>query len=173
MQFTFVEAVDLQLVVAPSSVSGKAELYKDLIEEFSALPKKAKEVNYDNYSVINVSPPVVPNPYVPTFRVFSYNVSEHGEIQGKKRKHRHDRGKHGDKGSECKKEPYKNSWKCHLNEPWHSDPYSPSRRNQRWTPLGYAQVRRVETIISYHHRLADLRFSSVLLAKPGECKQVA
>ncbi|KAF4574592.1 hypothetical protein EYR36_005940 [Pleurotus pulmonarius] len=137
--FTFVEAVDLQLVVAPSSVSGKAELYKDLIEEFSALPKKAKEVNYDNYSVINVSPPVVPNPYVPTFRVFSYNVSEHGEIQGKKRKHRHERGKHGDKGSECKKEPYKNSWKCHLNEPWHSDPDSPSRRNQRWTPLGYAQ----------------------------------
>ncbi|KAG5221087.1 Endopolyphosphatase [Salix suchowensis] len=95
-------AVDLQLV-APSQVSGKAELYKDLIEEFSALPKKAKEVNYDNYGVINVSPPVVPNPYVPTFRVFSYNVSEHGEIQGKKRKHRHDRGKHGDKGASARR----------------------------------------------------------------------
>ncbi|KAJ8456328.1 hypothetical protein ONZ45_g18763 [Pleurotus djamor] len=138
--FTFVEAEDLQIVEPPRVAGGKEELWKDLLQEFAALPK-AKDLDYDNYSVINVSPPVVPNPYVPTFRVFSYNITGYKtgfEGMGK-RKHRKNRGKHGNKATECKKEPYKSSWKCHLDEPWHSDADSPSRQNRLWTPLGYAQ----------------------------------
>lgn len=106
--------------------------------------------------MINVSQPVVPNPYLPTFRIFSYNTSEGStdtddgqsnedrkkkkKKKGTKRKHGHRRGDHGNKDHHCKEEPYRDSWKCHLNDTWYSDPDSPSRSNQQWTGLGYAQV---------------------------------
>ncbi|KAL0950019.1 hypothetical protein HGRIS_010027 [Hohenbuehelia grisea] len=141
--FTFVEAIDLQFT-EPASANGKkkkTQLYKDLIDEYSAIPTKKSALNFDDYGVINVSPPVVPNPYLPTFRVFSYNITGYkaGMEADFQRKHKHRRGDHRSKDKLCKKEPFKNSWKCRLSAPWHSDPESPSRLNRLWTPLGYAQ----------------------------------
>lgn len=119
------------------------------MHEYSALPTKSKDLDYGDYGVVNVSPPVVPNPYLPSFRVFSYNTTgssmdtnakKRKKKKGSKRKHGHRRGDHGNKDSHCAREDYRNTWKCYLNETWYSDPESPSRSNKQWTPLGYAQV---------------------------------
>lgn len=125
--------------MADPDASNHDDLYDTLLQDFSALPKSSKKTDLDGYAVINVSPPVVPNPYLPTYRVFAYNVSN---IAGSssKRKHGHHRGGGTDKKTLCKQAAYQDSWKCQLNDPWYSDPDSPSRTNQQWTPLGYAQV---------------------------------
>lgn len=119
-------------------------LYETLLAEFAHLPKESEDKKLDGLAVVNVAPSVVPNPFVPGFRIFSYNVSTEAlmEPRGKKRNHGHRRGRKGDKDKHCKEEPYSSSWKCHLDEPWHSDSDAPSRRNQAFTPLGYAQVGR-------------------------------
>ncbi|KAF9009052.1 Metallo-dependent phosphatase-like protein [Cyathus striatus] len=141
--FFFLEAVDLQIISDndPSSEDHDG-LFETLLEEFSALPN-SKDMILDEYAVINVAPSVVPNPYVPSFRVFAYNTSNAvgNPLGGKgsKRKHGHRRGDRGNKAEQCKSEKHRNTWKCHLEEPWYSDPGSPSRSNQRWTPLGFAQ----------------------------------
>jgi endopolyphosphatase len=129
--------------------SAKEELFDILLKDFAALPATPK---IDNYAVINVSPPVVPNPYLPTFRIFSYNITGAEQVPNaqnskkkkkkkkkKKRRHGHHRGDHRDKKSYCKE--HQDTWKCRLDQPWHSDPGSPSRTNTLWSPLGYAQVR--------------------------------
>ncbi|KAL0070755.1 Endopolyphosphatase [Marasmius tenuissimus] len=160
--FFFVEAVDLELELdrqkdmpageTPGGVeiNGEGDLYSAIMDDFATLPSTSK-VELDEYAVINVSPPVVPNPYLPTFRIFSYNISSVEAAVNKKKKKKkgkkggkrkpgHHRGKHGDKSVHCKEEPFQTSWKCHLsNDTWHSDPESPSRKNQLWTPTGYAQ----------------------------------
>ncbi|KAF9055285.1 hypothetical protein BDZ89DRAFT_13863 [Hymenopellis radicata] len=153
--FFFVEAVDLLLDVDQGKkirmgTSDEEDLCDALLNDFGALPKAGK-TDLDQYGVINVSPPVVPNPYLPTFRVYSYNISalrgsgvqtvdRNQETQNKRgRKPSHHRGDHGNKATYCKEEEYRHSWKCILNNTWHSDPDAPSRRNQLWSPLGYAQ----------------------------------
>ncbi|KAJ7507820.1 endopolyphosphatase [Mycena galericulata] len=133
--FFFLEADDLALH-EPQAVTSKEDLFETLIADFAAMPK-AKNVNLDNYAVINVSPSVVPNPYLPSFRVFSYNVT--GAATSLGRKHGHPRGGGKDKEKQCKLDAYRETWRCQLNESWHSDPDAPSRSNQLWTPLGYAQ----------------------------------
>lgn len=141
-----------------SRVEGPGEfshssLAETLFEEFSALPKKAK-TDLDDYAVINVGPSVVPNPYLPTFRVFAYNatggsgddVETHGdtEVQFMKKKggrdhgHKHP-GKHAD--VDCKKKENRGTWACRPRKPQYASEDAPSRRNTQWTPLGYAQVR--------------------------------
>ncbi|TFK75900.1 endopolyphosphatase [Pluteus cervinus] len=145
--FFFLEAIDLDIFPEEedeTNSEAKEELYQTLLGEFSALPRANKNHTLDEYAVVNVSPPVVPNPYLPTFRIFSYNVTGFDgasgvTVQGKKRQHGHRRGNSGDKEVHCKTERYQDSWKCHLNETWHSDPKSPSRTNTLWSPLGYAQ----------------------------------
>ncbi|KAF8655288.1 hypothetical protein AX16_003187 [Volvariella volvacea WC 439] len=143
--FAFIEAIDLEFVSEESEKAPhtqREELYETLLREYAALPQDSDDVSMDDYAVINVSPPVVPNPYLPTFRVFSYNITENSDeisTSGKNRHHGHRRGNQRDKDKHCKLEPYASSWKCHLNETWHSDPESPSRSNRKWTPLGYAQ----------------------------------
>ena len=135
-----------------SSIKKKGGLFETLLEEFSALPKSAKDTKYEEYAVVNVGPSVVPNPYVPTFRIFSYNITEVNveswnaaqkkkKKEGLKRRHGHHRGDRGNKTIHCKTEEYQDTWRCHLDNPWYSDPSAPSRANERWTPLGYAQVR--------------------------------
>lgn len=146
--------------------SGNHDLYESLLEDFSGLPKR-KNANLDEYAVINVSPPVVPNPYLPTFRIFSYNVTgaENTFIDGhppamekeSKRKHGHRRGHRGNKASECQLESNRNGWKCQLNDTWYSDPDAPSRRNTLWTPLGYAQASRLFVVAAVYTDV--LRFS--------------
>jgi endopolyphosphatase len=113
-------------------------LFDTLLTDFAAIPK-AKDINLDNYAVINVSPSVVPNPYLPSFRVFSYNVTG-APTSSLGRKHGHHRGDRKDKEKQCKLDAYRETWRCQLNDSWHSDPDAPSRSNQLWTPLGYAQV---------------------------------
>jgi endopolyphosphatase len=117
-------------------------LYYSLIDDFGELPKKGK-TDLDNYGVVNVSPSVVPNPYLPSFRIYTYNITHAGDNTNmkkkKKRKHGHRRGE-GNKAELCKKKANKDSWRCKLDKPWHSDPDAPSRTNTLWSPLGYAQV---------------------------------
>ncbi|KAJ2931588.1 hypothetical protein H1R20_g5383, partial [Candolleomyces eurysporus] len=151
--FFFLESIDLDIIPEEKKqlhATGNDEaLYDVLLNEFKALPAP-KKVNYDEYVVVNVAPSVVPQ-YLPSFRIFSYNVTETREnVEQKKkkkkrskkppkRKHGHRRGDGGNKTSLCKKPKYENSWKCHLDEPWNSDEDSPSRTNTFWSPLGYAQ----------------------------------
>jgi len=141
--FFLLEAVDLQIVpkdgemdIIPIKEGG---LFETLIQDFSALPKSAKDIKYEDYAVVNVGPSVVPNPYVPTFRIFSYNITAADVKSAKKRKHGHHRGDQGNKTTQCESEEYKDTWWCHLDNPWFSDPTAPSRSNGRLTPLGYAQ----------------------------------
>ncbi|KAG2008600.1 sphingomyelin phosphodiesterase [Coprinopsis cinerea AmutBmut pab1-1] len=142
--FFFLEEIDLQILPEEENkvrITGNdAALYDTLITEFAELPKP-KPSEMDNYAVVNVAPAVVPNPYLPSFRIFSYNITDpsYSITKGKKREHGHRRGKRGDKSVHCKEPKYKNTWRCHLQEPWNSDTKSPSRLNQYWTPLGYAQ----------------------------------
>lgn len=147
-QFFLLEAGDLDFpsksdLTPTDKVTSEANdrLYYSLIDDFGELPKKGK-TDLDNYGVVNVAPSVVPNPYLPSFRIYTYNVTHAGdnvEMKKKKRKHGHRRGK-GNKAELCKKKAYKNSWRCKLDQPWHSDPDAPSRMNTLWSPLGYAQV---------------------------------
>ena len=149
LQFFFLESGDLGIYPEAYSRGRKDEaptpaneggLYKTLIEEFSALPKSPEMTDY---AVVNVAPSVVPNPYVPAFRIFSYNITDtRGDYRTKnsKRKHGHPRGDKGNKTVHCDSEEYQDTWRCHLDRPWFSDPDSPSRKNQQWSPLGYAQV---------------------------------
>ncbi len=151
-QFFLLEAGDLEFPsksdLTPDKVTSEAHdgLYDSLINDFGDLPQKGK-TDHDNYGVVNISPSVVPNPYLPSFRIYTYNITHVGDMANMKkkkkssnRKHGHRRGD-GDKAEMCKKKRYKNSWRCKLDEPWYSDPDAPSRVNTLWSPLGYAQVR--------------------------------
>lgn len=144
------EAGDLEFPskshLTPSSdkVTSEASdgLFDSLIDDFGELPKKRK-TELDNYGVVNVSPSVVPNPFLPSFRIYTYNITHAGDnmnmTKKKKRKHGHRRGE-GNKADLCKKKANKDSWRCKLDKPWHSDPDAPSRTNTLWSPLGFAQV---------------------------------
>jgi len=144
--FFFLEAIDLVPKTKFKFTNGVG-LYESLLKDFSSLPKSSNVV-MDEYAVVNVAPSVVPNPYLPSFRIFTYNISRNAQHKlqgalkkekGSKRKHGHDRGDKGNKTTHCQIEAHQKTWICHLNDPWHSDPDSPSRSNQRWTPLGFSQ----------------------------------
>ncbi|THH11704.1 hypothetical protein EW145_g447 [Phellinidium pouzarii] len=136
--------------------SSHSSLAESLMEDFSELPKKAK-TDLDDFSVINVGPSVVPNPYLPTFRVFAYNISgveEDGALEELKKKKKKEKKKkekktpkrkHGHKhpGKEaevdCKKKENRETWACRPKKPQYASPDAPSRTSTLWTPLGYAQ----------------------------------
>ncbi|KAG5643953.1 hypothetical protein DXG03_009304 [Asterophora parasitica] len=147
--FGFVEAIDLEFTPDETETDKDKKkhvtLYDELLEEYSTIPTKAKDLDFAEYAVINVAPPVVPNPYLPSFRIFSYNVSgtdgaRRAPKTTGKRRHGHKRGEHGNREALCKLKKNRETWKCFLNETWYSDPGAPSRSNQQYTPLGYAQV---------------------------------
>ncbi|CAK5264673.1 unnamed protein product [Mycena citricolor] len=176
--FFFLEASDLS-IIKPAESQLSVDLFDSLVADFASMPK-AKKMNLDDYAVINVSPAVVPNPYLPSFRIFSYNTT--GPVQDlkemlkkkkKKEKSRHPRGD-GNKTELCKMDQYRDTWKCHLNEPWHSDPDSPSRRNRLWTPLGYAQyyIPHLEEANKTHapkFKLEYLTYKSTMMASNDSC----
>ncbi|GLB33819.1 putative calcineurin-like phosphoesterase [Lyophyllum shimeji] len=145
--FSFLEAIDLEFTSdEPTAEGGYISLYDTLLNEFQALPTKPKNLDYGDYHIVNTAPPVVPNPYLPSFRVFSYNVSGKADAVGTpktkttgKRRHGHRRGDRRDKEAHCRQKENQETWKCFLNDTWHSDPEAPSRTNKQWTPLGYAQ----------------------------------
>ncbi|CDO76280.1 hypothetical protein BN946_scf184470.g38 [Trametes cinnabarina] len=119
----------------------KKQLYKLLLQEFSDLPR-AQNLNHDNYAVVNVAPSVIPT-YLPSFRIFAYNATGEAYRPGLLGSGDGRRGTSSLlkalSGGLCDEEEYANSWRCHLGQPWHSSPESPSRTNRLWTPLGYAQ----------------------------------
>jgi len=148
--FFFIEAEDLEFH-NESSVSKHKDLCDWLLKDFGLFPK-LENIDMDEYAAIAVSPPLVPNPYLPSFRIFNYNITgvedaldSRGLIQRtgidvlKERLPSHHRGQHGDKDTLCSKEPYRNSWKCKLRFRSPSKPHSPSRLGQLWTPTGYTQ----------------------------------
>ena len=128
-KFFFLKADDLLdgLGAGRQHYSTWKTLFETLIGEFSDLPDP---MDYDHYAVVNVSPSVVPNPYVPSFRVFSYNITGTTRV---------DHASDKPRGSERRHRKKCESWRCQVGQ-WHSDPESPSRKNGLWTPLGYAQV---------------------------------
>lgn len=166
-EFYYVEAADLNIghgLRPQSSKSGT--IFDDLMASFEALPETSGHLDYDDYAIVSVSPSLVPNPYLPTFRVFSYNISglespSVGGISGdeyfqKTRMERATRWKHlpyrhgnrGKNGAECGSAEYRDSWRCKHFHPWRVDSHAPSRQNSLWTPLGYAQVRDQARIFS-------------------------
>ncbi|TDL29508.1 hypothetical protein BD410DRAFT_26204 [Rickenella mellea] len=146
--FFFIEKDDLDLPEENSRARRKEMLDEALLNDFSELPKEGK-TNLDEFAVVNVAPSVVPNPYVPSFRVFTYNVTgaeEDGGIEarrkkkkkkGSKRKHGHRRPEKDRPAKECKEKEER--WECRPKKPWYSDASAPSRKNELWSPLGYAQ----------------------------------
>ena len=50
-----------------------SDLWETLVNDFGEMTKD--KLDLDEYAVVNVGPSVVPNPYVPTFRVYAYNVT--------------------------------------------------------------------------------------------------
>ncbi|KZP17262.1 endopolyphosphatase [Athelia psychrophila] len=148
--FHFIEANDLNIWAEPAKAMSPSGLFEGIIETFENIPKESK-IDYDDYGVVNVSPSVVPNPYLPSFRIFSYNITDAGSqmmrpSDSKLRVHttkdrtpRHRSGRAGDKKKLCKLKEYRDTWKCQLREAWHSDEEAPSRQNKLWSPLGYAQ----------------------------------
>lgn len=150
--FYFVDAADLNVRMPSRGFEGT--IFEALMADFEALVKGSKHLNYDDYAIVTVSPSSVPNPYLPSFRVFSYNISGLGsttvgavgedEYLLMTKKNRASRWKHlpyrhGNDGSrQCMDAGYRDSWRCKLR-PWRSDSDSPSRQNTLWTPLGYAQ----------------------------------
>ncbi|KAI0776087.1 hypothetical protein BD413DRAFT_526378 [Trametes elegans] len=119
----------------------KKELYKLLLQEFAGLPR-AENIDHDNYAVVNVAPPVVPT-YLPSFRIFAYNTTGEpyraGQLGNEEGQPGRSRSLTSLVGSVCGEEEYEKTWRCHLEQPWHANPGSPSRTNRLWTPLGYAQ----------------------------------
>lgn len=135
------------------STTGKhKELYSTLLKSFDHLSDAEKKLDYDSLAVANVGPSVVPNPYLPSFRIFSYNITGSryspgavGETNGSgdgQLNHQRHLGDYMDRASLCHDSGALNeSWRCKLNDRWHSSPNSPSRTNRLYTPLGFAQVR--------------------------------
>ncbi|KAG6897450.1 hypothetical protein C0992_001450 [Termitomyces sp. T32_za158] len=143
MNFSFLESVDLDFYKKQDRQlrqQTKSSLYDTLMQDFAALFKSGN-VDYSNYAVVNTASSVVPNPFLPSFRIFAYNITgeESRYKASKRRSHGHEHGDRADKTAQCRLRKNQDTWKCFLNETWHSDPESPSRSNKQWTPLGYAQ----------------------------------
>lgn len=126
-----------------------ASLFDTLVADFSRLPAPQDGMDYGNYAVVNVNPSVVPNPYVPTFRAYAYNVtglptSGVREVGGSERCDRV--GFRGSPDYQGKSESGAMKWEgrdelkgCGVDFDGRVPFGSPSRRNLLWTPLGYAQ----------------------------------
>ncbi|KAH8118273.1 Metallo-dependent phosphatase-like protein, partial [Phellopilus nigrolimitatus] len=131
-----------------------SSLAETLMEDFSSLPKKGK-TDLDDYVVINVAPSVVPNPYLPTFRVFAFNKKD--KKKDKKKSPKRDHGhRHPRPGSgaevDCKKKANRETWACRERKPQHASGDAPSRTNRLWTPLGYAQVSCIQCTFDLQRR---------------------
>ncbi|KAJ3785468.1 endopolyphosphatase [Lentinula aff. detonsa] len=185
--FFFVEAKDLESGNNNSRASKHNDLYDSLVVDFAQLPKP-KKTDLDEYAIINVSPPVVPNPYLPTFRIFTYNITgvEKALADGSSIRHVNviDTGterlldqrqvKLRDEPSHCTDELYRNSWKCRLqfDPPQIAD--APSRTSRLWTPLGYAQffiphLKDADKSDPPHYKLEYTTFpASVILPEEGQ-----
>ncbi|KAI0638216.1 Metallo-dependent phosphatase-like protein [Trametes polyzona] len=167
---------------APPSVlkHKKKELYKLLLQEFADLPS-ANALNHDNYAVVNVAPSVIPT-YLPSFRIYAYNTTGElyraGQLGDAEAQPGPSRSLKTVVGDLCEEEEYENTWRCNLDQPWHSNPDAPSRTNRLWTPLGYAQytLRDMDTADEEHapkFKLEYLTFPVAALHPPPESEAAA
>lgn len=61
---------------AVDTLKRKKDLYGTLLRNFTHMRKiPESKLDHGNYAVVNVAPSVVPNPYLPSFRIFAYNIS--------------------------------------------------------------------------------------------------
>jgi endopolyphosphatase len=119
------------------------ELYTTLLKDFDHLSKAQDKLDYSGLAVANVAPSVVPNPYLPSFRIFAYNTTGTkymAGLLGETDTSSHRLGDFVDRDGLCNGAAGNASWKCRLNSPWYSSPHSPSRTNRLYTPIGFAQV---------------------------------
>lgn len=107
--FFWIDTEDLRAPPPSTSVKFSAlgkpkrfSLEDDLLADFRELPKR-KSLDLDDFAVVNVGPSVVPT-YMPSLRVFTYNVSAVEEEEGEDDE---DDGEDGDAGSEGKKKKKK------------------------------------------------------------------
>lgn len=148
--FSFLEADEIDM---SSRTSSGGTLFETLIADFAEIPEPLEDTHYDNYAVVNVNAAIVPNPYIPSFRIFTYNttglsgfvkdVGSNPYLQTVKATQRRRALNHeqvrGFKKPKCERKKYRNTWRCQFEKPRHSDSKSPSRRNSLWSPLGFAQ----------------------------------
>jgi endopolyphosphatase len=127
-----------------------AHLDKQLLKQYEALPQT---VDYSSLRVINVSPSVVPT-YLPSFRVYSYNISKVPYMA----KNLSNGAGHRSKPQQCKKDKYRDTWRCNLSKPWHTNPRAPSQSNTRLSALGYAQVLLLERCFFCRHLKLSLQY---------------
>jgi len=153
--FSLLDADDIDMSTTESTTptSTGTTLFDMLIADFSEIPSPLEEIHYDNYAVVNTNAAIVPNPYIPSFRVFTYNItglsspvkdiSSDPYLQTTKAAWRRRSLNHEHvrelKKPKCESKEYRNTWRCHFGKPWYSDSESPSRSNSLWSPLGYAQ----------------------------------
>ncbi|KAG2145766.1 Metallo-dependent phosphatase-like protein [Suillus clintonianus] len=148
--FSFLGADDIDMSTETSSSS---TLFETLIAGFSEIPEPLVDTHYDNYAVVNVNGAIVPNPYIPSFRIFTYNttglssftsdVGSDPYLQTIKATQRQRTLNHEQvrtfKKPKCERKECRSTWRCQFDKPRHSDSQSPSRRNSLWSPLGFAQ----------------------------------
>ncbi|OAX42027.1 hypothetical protein K503DRAFT_414558 [Rhizopogon vinicolor AM-OR11-026] len=152
--FSLLDADDINISTEESSeTSAGSTLFDMLIADFSEIPEPLEEIHYDNYVVVNTNAAIVPRPYLPSFRVFAYNVTglsstaryvssdpylQTTKAAWRRRALNNEQVRTSNK-PKCKHLEYRDTWRCHFDKPRHSDSESPSRSNSLWSPLGYAQ----------------------------------
>lgn len=148
--FSFMDADEIDM---STEISSSRTIFETLIADFSEIPEPLEDTHYDNYAVVNVNAAIVPNPYIPSFRVFTYNttglsgfakdIGSDPYLQTIKATQRRRALNHEQVRAftepKCEREEYRNSWRCQFDKPRHSDSESPSRRNSLWSPTGFAQ----------------------------------
>src|ERR1700749_5099282 len=74
-KFAYIGTKDLENPPEDDSVKKKQQdLFGILLRAFSKV-KNLTQLDMDTYSVVHGSPSVVPNPYLPSLRIWGYNIS--------------------------------------------------------------------------------------------------
>ncbi|KAF8529018.1 hypothetical protein BU17DRAFT_73241 [Hysterangium stoloniferum] len=143
--FFFLPAADLEEKPAKGTLKEKkGRIHKSLKKHFKLVPDE-DDMNETEWAVVNVSPSVVANPYLPGVRVFGYNTTggenstSVGTVMEIAKKNKDDKKKKK-KAKKCKKKKNRDKWECRgIGKEWHTDAEAPARTNTLWSPLGYAQ----------------------------------
>ncbi|KAG6332302.1 hypothetical protein ID866_6786 [Astraeus odoratus] len=193
--FYFLQADDLSADGEGTSGPAKgasSSLFDTLVADFSQLPDGKKEIDYGEYAVVNVNPSVVPNPYVPGFRVYAYNTTglddvfvreadtdeyrRGGNVLPRKESPRR-HGNAGGTAAKCESPDRGGPGGCSVGAGWQPDVGGPSVRNSLWTPLGYAQywMPRLKEFDGTHEPEYELEYLTFSLSRlhPGGEKGVA
>jgi len=175
--FSFLDADEINM---SSKTSSRGTLFETLIADFSEIPAPLEDTRYDDYAVVNVNAAIVPNPYIPSFRIFTYNITglstltkdigSDPYLQTIKATQRRRALNHEQvrtfKKPKCEYKKFRNAWRCQPDKPWHSDSESPSRRNSLWSPLGFAQfyMPRLEEFDQTHDPEFELEYMTFPLS---------